>query len=127
VLLPNKRLKLAAPTWTLLLCCGIAACHRPTEVRGVYVAQDGAGTFFPCDEPNTALLVPDSALAAQYQAAVSAPAQGMYVRLRGINTRSGSIYSGRRYFVVQQVLELRPRASGECPRVAHSMPSVLPS
>jgi hypothetical protein len=111
----------------LFLCLGLGACHRPTEVRGVYIAQDGAGTFFPCDEPNTALLVPDSGLAARYQATVGSPAEGMYVRLRGIKTRSGSIYSGRRYFVVQSILELRRRASGECPRVAHPMSSVLPS
>ena len=116
------------PTIVFLLCSGLVACHRSTEVRGIYVSQAGEGTFFPCDEPNTALLVPDSGLATRYQAQGGAPAaQGLYVRLRGINTRSGSIYSGRRYFVVQQILELRPRASGECPQVAPPLSAVLPS
>jgi len=111
----------------LLLCTAIAACHRATEVRGIYVSQDGAGAFFPCDDPKTVVLVPDSALAARYQRTVNAPNEGVYVHLRGINHRSGSIYSGRRYFVVQQILELRSRAQGECPRVAHPLSSVLPS
>ena len=111
----------------LLLCTAIAACHRATEVRGIYVSQDGAGAFFPCDDPKTVVLVPDSALAARYQRTVNTPNEGVYVHLRGINHRSGSIYSGRRYFVVQQILELRSRAQGECPRVAHPLSSVLPS
>ena len=111
----------------LLLCSGIVACHRSTEVRGVYVSQNGAGTFFPCDDPKSAVIVPDSALAARYQRAVSAPNEAVYVHLRGINARSGSIYSGRRYFAVQQILELRARARGKCPQVAQPISSVLPS
>src|SRR2546426_7676696 len=112
----------------VLLGSCMLACHRSTEVRGIYVSQAGEGTFFPCEEPNTALLVPDSGLAARYQAEVGAPAAlGVYVRLRGIKTRSGSIYSGRRYFVVKQILELRPRARGECAQVAHPISTVLPS
>jgi len=111
----------------VLLCCALGACHRPTEVRGIYVSQDGAGTFFPCDDPKSAVIVPDTALAARYQGAVSRPNEGLYVRLRGINARSGSIYSGRRYFVVQQIVEVRARARGECPRVARPLSSMLPS
>ena|SRR5436189_561712 len=111
----------------LLLCCALGACHRPTEVRGIYVSQDGAGTFFPCDDAKSAVIVPDTALAAKYQKVVSTPHEGLVVRLRGINARSGSIYSGRRYFVVQQILEARTRAQGECPAVAHPFSSVLPS
>ena len=111
----------------VLLCGGIVACHRPTEVRGIYLNQNGAGTFFPCDEAKSAVIVPDSALAAKYLITVSAPNEAAYVRLRGINARSGSIYSGRRYFVVQEILEVRARAPGECPRVAHPVSSVLPS
>ncbi len=111
----------------LLLSCALGACHRPTEVRGIYVSQDGAGTFFPCDDAKSAVIVPDTALAATYRRAVSTRDEGLFVRLRGINARSGSIYSGRRYFVVQQILEVRTRALGECPAVAHPLSSVLPS
>ena len=81
--------------------------------------------FFPCTDPNRALIVPDSALAARYQSVILPPDTGAYVHLRGINTRSGSIYSGRPYFVVQTILELRPRARGECPQVAHTVSAVL--
>jgi hypothetical protein len=111
----------------LLLCWALGACHRPTEVRGIYVSQDRAGTLFPCDDPKSAVIVSDTALAARYQRALSTPNEGLYVRLRGINARSGSIYSGRRYFVVQQILEVRARARSECPQVAHPLSSVLPS
>jgi hypothetical protein len=58
----------------------MVACHRATEVRGIYVNQTGLGTFFLCDEPNTAVLVPDSGLAAK----------AFYDRL-------GYQHSGRRY------------------------------
>ena len=111
----------------VLLCSGVVACHRPTEVRGIYVSQDGAGTFFPCDDPKSAVIVPDSALVLRYEQTVNAPNEPVYVQLRGLNARSGSIYSGRRYFVVQEILEVRARAPGECPAVAHPVSSVLPS
>ena len=103
----------------------LAACHKQTEVRGIYVNQDSLGTLFPCTDAHAAVIVPDRALAARYFAAVSAPSQPAYVDLRGFNTKSGSIYSGRRYFVVQQIIDVRPRAEGECPAVAHSVTSVL--
>ena len=108
-----------------VLFCGVllAACHPQTEVRGIYVNQDSLGTLFPCTDANAALLVPDRALAARYFAALS-PSQAAYVELRGYNTKSGSIYSGRRYFVVQQIVAVRARADGECPTVAHSVTSV---
>ena len=112
--------------YCLLLAVGLAACHQATEVRGIYVALDGSGTFFPCNEPNSAVIVPDSTLASRYEQ-VTPRDQGAYVRLRGVSARSGSIYSGRRYFVVQQILDLRSRAQGECPRVAHAVAGVVPS
>ena len=115
--------RLLAP---LLLLCGLVACHPTTEVRGIYVAQGSSGVFFPCDEPNIALIVPDSALAAKYEGLAQRD-QGAYVHLRGVNTKAGSIYSGRRYFVVQQILELRPRATGECPQVARPFAATSPS
>jgi hypothetical protein len=60
-------------------------------------------------------------------AVATAPGDLLFVRLRGVKRRSGSIYDGRRWFQVEQVLEIRPRASGECPKVAHSASTVLPS
>ena len=110
----------------LLLAVGLAACRQATEVRGIYIAQGGSGTFFPCDEPNSALIVPDSLLAARYEQ-LTPRDRGAYVRLRGVAARSGSIYSGRQYFVVQQILELRSRAESECPRVAHGLAGIVPS
>jgi hypothetical protein len=107
----------------------VAACHSTTEIRGIYVYQLSnqlpAGTLFPCTEPNQAVLVPDSTLATRYFAAVRAPNQPAYVELRGFSAKSGSIYSGRQYFVVEQILAVRPRAEGECPAVAHPVTSVL--
>ena len=110
----------------VLSCALFAACNRPTEVRGIYVTQDNSGMFFPCEDPNSVLIVPDSNLAAQYHHLVGSPNLAAYVHLRGISTRSGSIYSGRRYFVVQRILEIRPRAPGECPNVAPPASAVLP-
>jgi len=107
-----------------LSCVLLAACHRPSELQGIYVNQDGSGTVFPCNDSKHAVLVPDSTLAALYRTTVNAPNQPAYADLRGISTRSGSIYSGRPYFLVQQIIELRPRA-GECPDVAHSISSML--
>ena len=107
-----------------LSCVLLAACHRPSELQGIYINQDSSGWLFPCNDPNNAVAVPDSALTARYRAMVTTPSQAAYVELRGISARSGSIYSGRPYFLVQQIIELRPRA-GECPEVAHSISSML--
>lgn len=102
----------------------LAACRPTTQVRGIYVNQDSTGTLFPCTDANAAVLVPDRALAMQYFAALR-PSEAAYVELRGFTTKSGSIYSGRKYFVVQQIIAVRPRAEGECPAVAHPVTSVL--
>ena len=114
--------RLALP---LLYCVLLGACHRPTEISGIYVNQDGSGTLFPCNDPKLAMLVPDTVLAARYQAVATAPSQPVYVDLRGVDVRSGSIYDGRRYFLVREIVAVRPRAEGECPRVAHPVSSVL--
>ncbi len=108
-----------------LACALLVACHRPTEVRGVYVNGDSSGTLFPCTDPKVAIQVRDSALTARYRTAAVAN-KPVFVRLRGVNGRSGSIYSGRRYFQVQQILEVRPRAAGECPGVAPPIAGFLP-
>ncbi len=111
---------------TILLGCALfVACHRPTEVRGMYVNGDSSGTLFPCDDPKVAIAVPDSALTSRYRTAAVAN-KPAFVRLRGIRRQSGSIYSGRPYFQVQQILEVRPRAAGECPGVAESIAPFLP-
>jgi len=109
----------------VLACVLFVACHRPTEVRAMYVNDDSSGTLFPCDDPKVAIAVPDSALTARYRATAVA-SKPVFVRLRGIKRQSGSIYSGRPYFQVQQILEVRPRAAGECPGVAESITPFLP-
>jgi hypothetical protein len=50
----------------------------------------------------------------------------VFVRLRGVSGHSGSIYGGQRFFEVRQVLEVRPRAAGECPGVAQPIAPLLP-
>ena len=47
------------------------------------------------------------------------------VRLRGIREDSGSIYYSRHYFLVDQILEIRPTRTGECPSAAASLSSVM--
>jgi len=103
----------------LLGCAFVVACHRPTEVRGVYVNGDSSGTLFPCDDPKIAISVQDST----FRTAGNAP---VFVRLRGVKGHAGSIYGGQRLFQVQQILEVRPRASGECPGVAEPIAPLLP-
>ena len=110
-----------------ILAIVLLGCERQSELNGVYVSVDASGTLFPCDSANVAFIVPDSALALRYHSMAGAPADPFFVRLRGIKRRSGSIYSGRRWFQVQQVLEIRPRATGECPGVAHAASAILPS
>ena len=113
------------PSTVLLGCALLVACHRPTEVRGMYVNGDSSGTLFPCDDPKISIMVQDSALATRYRT-TGAANKPVFVRLRGVNGHSGSIYYRQRYFQVQQILEVRPRAAGECPGVAAPIASFLP-
>ena len=108
-----------------LVVAALTACHRSTDVAGVYVAQDGAGMFFACDDPKTVVIVPDTALVARYHAMTAGSHQPLYVQLRGVKGHEGSIYGGQRYFVVQQVLEIRARKTGECPHVAQPASQML--
>jgi hypothetical protein len=103
----------------VLACALLAACHRPTEVRGIYVNADTTGTLFPCDDPKVSIAVQDSTLRAVGNKPV-------FVRLRGVKGHAGSIYGGQRFFQVQQILEVRSRATGECPGVAESITPYLP-
>ena len=104
----------------------LIACHRPTEVSGVYVNQDRTGTFFPCDDAKIAMIVQDSALATRYHT-VAQSNEAVFVRMRGVKGHEGSIYGGQRSFYVQQILEVRPRAAGECPGVAQPIAPLLHS
>src|SRR5713226_7702028 len=109
----------------VVLTGALVACQRPVELRGLYVSNDGTGGFFPCDQPNTVLLVSDSALTTSYRLKATQPYQLLFVRLRGVRTDSGSIYGGSHHFLVQQILEIRARRSGECPNVARPVPLML--
>lgn len=99
----------------------LVACHRSIEVSGLYVADARAGFFFPCDQPNTMWQVSDSTSATSYRLKATRPFQPLYVRLRGVKSDSSGIYgpagSGRYHFLVQQILEIRPRGDGECPSI----------
>src|SRR5258708_37101487 len=72
----------------------LVACHSPVEVSGLYVAYDDTGALVRCDNPDTILIVRDSALAATYRVAATHPYERMFVRLRGVRADSGSIYGG---------------------------------
>lgn len=121
---PNKRLKVMRFQGVVLLSAALVACHRPTEVRGLYLAGAGSGWFFPCDDSKTVVVVQDTALVARYQH-IATSNEPVFVRLRGIKGHEGSIYGGQRSFKVQQILEVRPRAGGECPAVAQPVAPLL--
>ena len=100
-------------------------CGGPSEIRGIYVNQDGAGTLFPCDDARIKISVQDSALQARYRSLTSGY-EPVFVRLRGTKSRSGSPKGGgQRHLQVQEILEVRARAQGECPDVAQPIPQRL--
>src|SRR5881397_1996364 len=90
----------------------LAACERSIEVRGIYVNDDGAGALVPCDQPKTLLTVTDSGLATRYRREATKPNEPLFVHLRGVRVDSGSIYDGRHYLQVRQILEVRARGAG---------------
>jgi hypothetical protein len=100
----------------------LTACRGPVDVRGLYIASDHRGSFVPCDHPDTVFSVTDTALAATYHRAATTPHQWLFVRLRAVQSDSGSIYSGSHYLRVQHVLEIRARGPGECPRITEPTP-----
>jgi hypothetical protein len=110
----------------ILLLVLVVGCRRPTNLDGIYVRQEGQGTFFPCDSVNVAFRVGDSALAAKYDLITAAPSQPIYARITAVKRRAGSPKGGWRYLEVREILEVRPRASNDCPNVAHSAATVLP-
>ncbi len=103
----------------------LVECGRPIDVRGLYVNDDGAGALVPCDQPKTLLTVTDSGLATRYRREATKPNEPLFVHLRGVRADSGSIYGGRHYLRVRQILEVRARGAGECPNVSSSVSSVL--
>src|SRR5438067_11094117 len=98
----------------------LVACERPIDVRGLYVNDDGSGALVPCDQPKTLLTVTDSGLATRYRREATRPSEPLFVHLRGVRADSGSIYGGKHYLAVRQILEVRAGVAGECPKVAHS-------
>jgi hypothetical protein len=112
----------------ILVCATVAAvaCHRPTEVRGVYLGQDRSGVLFPCDDSRRVVDVSDSALAVRYHS-VARVHEPVFVRLRGIKGHAGSPKgSPQYYFLVHEILEIRVRASSDCPDVAQPITPLLP-
>jgi len=103
----------------------LVACERPIDVRGLYVNDDGSGALVPCDQPKTLLTVTDSGLATRYRREATRPPEPLFVHLRGVRADSGSIYGGKHYLAVRQILEVRARGAGECPNVANSASWVL--
>lgn len=103
----------------------LAACRGPVDVRGLYIASDHRGSFVSCDRSDTVFTVNDTTLAATYRRVAGASHDWLFVRLRAVQSDSGSIYSGSHYLAVQHVFEIRPRAAGECPKIGN--PIVLSS
>jgi len=106
---------------TLATVAVLAACRPSEEMSGIYVSQGGVGALFPCDDARIRFVIQDSVLNARTGAL-----QPVFVRLRGVKSRTGSPKGGgQRHFRVQQILEVRERAIGECPGVAPSVAPVL--
>ena len=73
---------------SVVLAATVVACHRSSELDGVYLSGNGSGTFFPCDSVNVAFMVPDSGLAAQSYAVAASP--GAVPSGRGCGPRPGA-------------------------------------
>jgi hypothetical protein len=101
------------------------ACHRPTEISGVYVSHDGSGSLFPCDDSRRVVAVRDAALADRYHS-VATRNEPVFVRLFGIKGHAGSPKgSPKYYFLVHEILEIRMRADSDCPGIAQPLPRLL--
>ena len=93
----------------------LAACQRPSELRGYYVNDGKTGYLFACGAHRHPLYVPDSAVAAAYRHKAMAPGVLMFVRLEARLSDSGSVYGGVRYVLRPRVLEMRLPRTGDCP------------
>ncbi|HEX6990939.1 MAG TPA: hypothetical protein VF151_03605 [Gemmatimonadales bacterium] len=99
----------------------VAACQpRAHEVSGIYIGHEGRGVFFPCDNNGSVIKMQDATLDARYRALGDTAGAGVFVRLRAEERDSGSVYESQRYLVLDSILEVRQRKSGECPGVAEA-------
>jgi hypothetical protein len=109
----------------LMAAAMLIGCRGSTEIQGLYVRQNAGGILFPCDDAKARVLVQDTVLEDRY-GSIAAAREPVFVRLRGIASRTGSPKGGgQRHFAVQEILEVRARASGECPGVAGPVPTEL--
>src|SRR5919109_3314411 len=111
----------------------LGACRHSVEVTGLYANApttyheapppliSGTGQFLPCTQPGVVWWISDSALARRYQVTATRPSELLLARLRGVRADSGSIYWSSHHLLVQDVLELRKRRSGECPNVGDTL------
>lgn len=102
---------------SVLLLLALACQPVPHEVQGIYLVNDTQGVFFPCDNGGSILRVQDSTLEARYRALGHTSGAGAYVRLKASERDSGSVYDSRHYLVLDSILEIRARRSGDCPGV----------
>jgi hypothetical protein len=99
----------------------LTACQRaPDELRGIYLSEDSQGVFFPCDNGGSIMRVQDATLDAPNPPHPQTPPPPVFVRLRAEERDSGSVYESQRYLVLDSILEVRQRKSGECPGVAEA-------
>lgn len=99
----------------------VTACqHAPHELQGIYLSDDSQGVFFPCDNGGSIMRVQDATLDARYQALRDTAGAGVFVRLRAEERDSGSVYESQQYLVLDSILEIRQRRSGECRGVAEA-------
>ncbi|HET7603785.1 MAG TPA: hypothetical protein VFK36_12255 [Gemmatimonadales bacterium] len=106
------------PRLLLPLLVFAAACQpQAHEVQGIYLGEDSQGIFFPCDNGGSVMRVHSAALQARYRALTDTGGTGAFVRLRAETRDSGSVYDSRHYLVLDSIMEMRARRSGECPGV----------
>jgi hypothetical protein len=106
----------------MLLLTLLVSCNRPKEVHGIYLSQDGKGAFFPCDDSTMVMHVEDSTLAARYREVADSTNQPLVVSLLAVQRDSGSIYGGRHFLEIREVIDIRARAPGDCPGIAMTSP-----
>jgi hypothetical protein len=104
----------------VLLVVALACQPAPREVQGIYLVEDSQGVFFPCDDGSSIVQVRDSTLQARYRALSDTTGAGVFVRLRAEERDSGSVYGSQQYLVLDSILEVRARRSGECPGVVEA-------
>jgi hypothetical protein len=103
-----------------LLLLAVGCQPAPHELEGIYVGEGRRGVFFPCDNGGRMVRVQDSTLQSRYRALGDTAGVGVFVRLRAEERDSGSVYESRHYLVLDSILEIRTRRSGECPGVVEA-------